>query len=253
MALRVELWFYVAIALGLGRSRRIAWAWFLTSVAYTLWLLAIRTPFPERYAYVPACSLAFSWGCLIYHIRDRIPVIKTPWAVLSATCLWWLHVWVAQHFPWGPLVFGLYTSLLFSGFAMVTLMRLDPRNCPSWIGRLDRLAGNLSYPIYLCHWAVGITVVWLFPARSRMDPSVFLIGFPVINVLAYLIYRHVERPLQSWKIPSTGPRQASIALPRMATSQGMIHQTHQPSHQPSSLSKSEFARKRTGEKHAVEL
>ena len=83
-ALRVELWFYVAIALGLGRSRRIAWAWFLSSIAYTIWLLAVRTPFNERYVYIPACSLAFSFGCLLYHIRDRFPVIKSPWPAVGA-------------------------------------------------------------------------------------------------------------------------------------------------------------------------
>ena len=242
LALRVELWFYVAIALGLGRSRRIAWAWFLTSVVYTLWLLAIRTPFPERYVYVPACSLAFSWGCLIYHLRDRIPVIKTPWAVLSAACLWWLHVWVSQHFPYGPLVFGLYTSLLFSGFAMVTLMRLDPRECPAWVGRLDRLAGNLSYPMYLCHWAVGITVVWLFPGKTRMDPSVFLIGFPVVNLIAYLIYQHVERPLQSWKLPSlTRPAPAAPTATWAAPAAGMVHPAHKSLSHPVAHSTPGFA------------
>ena len=133
MALRVELWFYVAIALGLGRSRWTAWVWFAASVVYTLWLLALRTPFPERYVFIPACSLAFSFGCLIYHVRDRLPVIKTPWAALSAAGLWWLHVWLAQNIPRGPLVFGLYSSLLFSGFAM-----RDPDEArPDGIARLD--------------------------------------------------------------------------------------------------------------------
>ena len=174
MALRVELWFYVAIALGLGRSRWTARVWFAASVVYTLWLLALRTPFPERYVFIPACSLAFSFGCLIYHVRDRLPVIKTPWAALSAAGLWWLHVWLAQNIPRGPLVFGLYSSLLCSGFAMVTLMRLDPGELPAWMGKLDRHAGNLSYPMYLCHWGVGIAITWLFPGTTRMNPF----GFP---------------------------------------------------------------------------
>ncbi len=248
LALRVELWFYVAIALGLGRGPRIAWAWFLASVAYTLWLLAVRTPFPQRYVYVPACSLAFSWGCLIYHLRDRIPVIKTPWAVLSAACLWWLHVWVAQHLPWGPLVFGLYTSLLFSGFAVVTLMRLDPAEFPAWIVRLDRLAGNLSYPIYLCHWAVGIVVIRLFPGLTRMDPLVFMIGFPAVNLLAYLIYQHVDRPVQSWKQASKERSVSSPARPSRSTMlPGVGHPAHQAPHQPASLGARGFRRNGKGE------
>ena len=42
---------------------------------------------PERHVFIPACSLAFSFGCLIYHPSDRLPVIKTPWAALSAAGL----------------------------------------------------------------------------------------------------------------------------------------------------------------------
>jgi peptidoglycan/LPS O-acetylase OafA/YrhL len=227
LALRVELWFYVAIALGLGRSRRIAWAWFLTSALYTLWLLAIRTPFPQRYVYIPACSLAFSTGCFIYHVRDWIPVIKTPWAALSAACLWWLHVWLTQNIRGGPWVLGLYSSLLFSAFAMATLMRLDHRELPAWMGKLDRFVGNLSYPMYLCHWGVGIMVTWLFPGKTRMDSSVFLIGFPVVNLIAYLIYQHVEHPLQSWKLPSlVRPDGQQRSFPRPVVVPGVLHAAH---------------------------
>jgi peptidoglycan/LPS O-acetylase OafA/YrhL len=209
LALRVELWFYVGMSLGLARSRRIAWAWFAASSLYTLWLLALRTPFPERYVFIPACSLAFSLGSLIYHERERIPAIKSARAVLLAACLWWLHVWVAQHVPYGPLVFGLYSSLLFSGLAIAALMRLDPRACPPWVTRLDRLAGNLSYPIYLCHWGVGISVTWLLPGTSRADLVVFLLGFPLANLVAFLIYQHVERPLQHWKLGGIAGRPAA--------------------------------------------
>jgi len=228
MALRVELWFYVAIALGLGRSRWTARVWFAASVVYTFWLLARRTPFPERYVFIPACSLAFSFGCLIYHVRDQLPVIKTPWAALSAAGLWWLHVWLTQNIPGGPLVFGLYSSLLFSGFAMVTLMRLDPGELPAWMGKLDRHAGNLSYPMYLCHWGVGIAITWLFPGTTRTSFSVFLIGFPVVNIVSYLIYRHVERPLQAWKLPSmVQVRPTGTEVPRPAAAlAGLVHAAH---------------------------
>ena len=129
-------------------------------------------------------------------------MIKTPWAAVAAASLWWLHVWLSQNIPGGPWIIGLYTSLLFSAFAMVTLMRLNPRDLPAWMGSLDRFAGNLSYPMYLCHWSVGIVVTWLFRSKTRMDVFVFLVGFPLVNLLSYLIYRFVERPLQSWKLPS---------------------------------------------------
>ena len=194
---------------------------------YTLWLLAHRTPFAERYVFIPACSLAFSLGSLVYHVRDRLPMIKTPWAALSAASLWWLHVWLTQNIPGGPWIAGLYTSLLFSVFAMVTLMRLETERLPDWMGRLDRLAGNLSYPMYLSHWSVGILVTWFLPGKTRMNPVVFLIGFPVVNVVSYLIYQHVEHPLQSWKMSGRlQPRPAVAAHRHPAFASGLVHAAH---------------------------
>ena len=80
--------------------------------------------------------------------------------------------------PGGPWVVGLYTSLLFSAFAMVTLMRLEPDALPEWMGRVDRIAGNLSYPMYLCHWGVGIVVIWFLPGKTRSTSRFSLSAFP---------------------------------------------------------------------------
>jgi peptidoglycan/LPS O-acetylase OafA/YrhL len=198
-ALRIELWFYVLMALGLARSKRIVIPWFLASCAFTVWLVYRGTSFPERYVGVRACSIAFSAGVLVYHFRDKFPVFRTPWPALGAAVLWWAHVWLANRMPGGPLLYGLYTSLIFSGVAIVTLMRLDPKQLPAWFTRLDRLAGNLSYPIYLCHWGVAISVTALFPGLTRNSFWTFVICFPLVNLLAYAIYTVVEQPLQSWK------------------------------------------------------
>ena len=146
---------------------------------------------------------------MIYHVRNWLPVIKTPWAAVSAAAIWWLHVWLTQNIPGGPWVYGLYSSLLVSAFAMVTLMRLEPRSLSPWMARVDRFFGNLSYPMYLCHWGVGIVVIGLVENVSRADVSVFLMAFPVINIVSFALYACVEHPLQSWKLPSlvrSGPQ-----------------------------------------------
>jgi len=209
-ALRIELWFYVLMALGLARSKRIVIGWFLASCAITAWLLYRGVSFPDRYVGIRACSIAFSSGALVYHFRERFPVIRTPWPAVGAACLWWGHVWLANKFIGGAFLYGLYTSLIFSAIAMITLMRLDPKQMPGWLTRLDRLAGNLSYPIYLCHWAVAICVTALFPGLSRESFWAFVICFPLVNLLAYAIYTIVEEPLQSWKF-KTGNRRPAVA------------------------------------------
>ena len=198
-ALHRELWFYIAMALGLSRNLTITSIWFAISLFYTGWLLKTDTPFNERYTYIAACSLAFSLGALIYHLQPFLPVIKSPWAAVSAAAIWWLHVWFTQNIPGGPWIYGLYTSLAASAFAMLALMNLDASRIPRWLVSIDRGLGNLSYPIYLCHWGVGIAVTLIFPNLSRNDIAVFWIGFPLVNLVAYLLARFVEQPLTTWK------------------------------------------------------
>ena len=194
------------------RGKRIGIAWFLASCAYTGWQLYTGVSFVDRYVWVPSCSIAFSFGALVYHFRDAFPVIRSPWPAVAAAALWWLHVWLAIHMMGGALLYGLYTSLIFSAIAMITLMRLDPKQMPRWLARLDRLAGNLSYPIYLCHWGVAICLTALFPMLTRESFWVFVIGFPLVNLAAYTIYTYVEEPLQSWKLNSNIRRPAAVAV-----------------------------------------
>lgn len=198
-ALHVELWFYLFMALGLARGKGTAIGWFLSSVLYTGWLLSRDADWVERYTSIPACSLAFSLGALIYHFRDRLPVIRSPWAALVAAALWWLHVRLSWELPGGPFLYGLYTSLVSSAIALVCLMRLEPKRLPHWLARLDHWAGNLSYPIYLCHFGAGIVTAWLLPDKSRYSKSLFVTSFLLVNVMAFLVYQFVERPVQSWK------------------------------------------------------
>jgi len=56
---------------------------------------------------------------------------------------------------------------------------------------------------------------------------VFLIGFPVVNVVSYLIYRHVERPLQSWKLTGqVQPRPAVRTARHRDSATGLVHTAH---------------------------
>jgi peptidoglycan/LPS O-acetylase OafA/YrhL len=207
-ALRVELWFYVFMAMGLARTKSIVVAWFLASCSFVGSQLYTQVPFIERYVFISSCSLAFSVGAMIYHFRNYLPVIERPWPAVAAAVLWWTHVWLSWKLPGGPWQFGLYTSLIFSAIATITLMRVDPKKVPEWLRKADRWAGNLSYPIYLCHWGIGVSVTWFFPQLSRDSFWVFVIAFPIVNLVSYAIYRLAEEPIQSWKL--TSPRRSPV-------------------------------------------
>ena len=194
-ALRVELWMYIVMALGLSRNFTTAAIWFTACAVNTWWLLHTGVGFIERYVYIVPCALAFSTGTLLYHVKKFLPTLVNPWWALGAAGLWWTHVFVSQHFVGGPWMYGLYTSLIVSCIAIVTLMNLKPSNVPRWLSKTDKVLGDLSYPIYLCHWGVGIVVTHFIPSLTRNDFEVFLIGFPLVNAVGFLIYRFVESPL----------------------------------------------------------
>lgn len=220
-ALHVELLFYILMGLGLARSRSIAALWFIGSVGYTVYQLKTGVPFAERYFWPRACSLAFSTGSLIYHFKKYLPVIRRPEFAFAAAIGWWVHVWLSWKLPGGPWIYGLYTSLAASAVALVALINLEPKRVHPVLARIDRLAGDLSYPMYLCHWAVGVLTIALFPGLSRDSIWVFIVGFPVVNVLSYAIYRLVEKPFQSWKFAGAFEPRRPRAIADFAASESV--------------------------------
>lgn len=71
-ALTVELFYYICIGLGLSRNGKIAIGWFVAGVLYHAAVNYYGLEWEYRYFYIPAASLPFSTGALIYHYKDRI-------------------------------------------------------------------------------------------------------------------------------------------------------------------------------------
>jgi peptidoglycan/LPS O-acetylase OafA/YrhL len=79
------------------------------------------------------------------------------------------------------------TALLLA--ALVWLIRLPA--C-SWPRHLDKALGNLSYPLYLNHYAVGIAVYDTIPLRGA---GVFLFALLLALAVSWLMSRAVDVPL----------------------------------------------------------
>lgn len=198
-ALRVELWMYIVMALGLSRNVTTTAIWFTACAVNTWWLVNTGVEFVERYVFIIPCALAFSTGSLLYYIKRYLPPLTSPmWPLVSAGA-WWGHVWMSRHFNGGPWQYGLYSSLIVSCFAILTLMNLKARELPKWISKTDKILGGLSYPIYLCHWGIGILVTYFFPSLTRENVWVFIISFPFVNALAFLLYKFIEEPIAALK------------------------------------------------------
>lgn len=186
-SLSVELFLYIAMALFLARQRHISILWFLLSLSYTIYMVAIGTEFPDRYFPIVAASLPFSIGSLIYHYRyyfNHIP----KWSAAITGSMFILNG-IAARYLWDDVKFqGFYVSIILSALLLISLINIKKNDVPFWFYRFDKFLGNLSYPIFLLHWHVATFVSWsIFAGSSMRGKEIFLISFVFTNILAYLM------------------------------------------------------------------
>lgn len=195
-SLNIELIFYVLMSIALSRHRVIVTIWFAASCAYTVFLVVDQPMnLGARYSEIAGASLPFAFGAMLYVYRARLAFVR-GWTAPFTAVLFVVNVVLAAHAPIGaPGVLHYYTSLFLGGLLVVALAQLRPGDLPPWVARLDRLGGNLSYPLFLCHWHVAVLVVWLGfdGVRPTEGPALWAISFALSNIVAVGIYLGVDR------------------------------------------------------------
>jgi peptidoglycan/LPS O-acetylase OafA/YrhL len=239
-SLDVELWFYVAMGLLLARRRWIAGAWLTLSVAYTASLLAGGSPWPLRYVPLAAASLPFSLGACVYHWReplfdalnrgtDRVAARLAPllliraervrqWQALVVGLLFVAHALLAGRLWSDPMGAGFYVSLAIAAYLMLCLSTLRVDELPTRLVALDRFLGNLSYPVFLCHWLAAVIVARLaFDSQRPGGSTLFWSSLILVNVVAYGIHSGVERPVERLR---NALRPSPVRTPEGGTGRG---------------------------------
>lgn len=195
-ALRVELFYYLALAAGLGRGPRIAVAW---AMAATLWHvhLQLRGAGPIDYYYaIPAASLPFSLGACAYHFRDGLArgVSRPALAAGLAASAWLANVVIAGAMQRGASPLHFYLSCVLAA-VLIALLSL-PLGAPARVARADARLGDLSYPIYLVHMQIGF---WLASVTSlpHHGMSLFLCALPAVLGAGWAMLRLVDDPVEA--------------------------------------------------------
>ena len=190
-SLHVELVFYVAMALVLARTRWMVVLWFLASVVYAVYAFTVELDIQGRYYSVFAASLPFSLGALAFHHRDLLRRLPR-WHLLPAIVLTIGVYLFAGALLEDPLLDGLILAVLSGAYLLACLSAVDVRAVPAGLSKLDRYLGDLAYPVFLCHWPVGVTMMWAFGLPPR-TAALFLVSLPLINLVGWAVHELVER------------------------------------------------------------
>lgn len=139
--------------------------------------------FATRYSSFLSCYMAFVFGSLTYHYRNQFEKIKLP---LFSVTIWIIHSFLGMKFNLYPWVYGLYISIGLSAWVTISLIKLN-------VGKLDRILGDLSYPIYLFH--SGVAVWFLIYFNSVHSFTFFMITFLATILISTLLLQIDKRIL----------------------------------------------------------
>jgi len=180
-AVAVELLFYYAMALLLflsivptiRRKMDSKSFWTAAAIAFGLVFLVVQ----GIMVWVPY----FMLGVSLYHFaigRSRRVLLL---AIVSLACVNW-HAF--EYISRNPVV-NVVAAVLLLDLLIVVLWLLSRSEIPQWLVKVDQFCGDLTYPLYLNHYAISIVVISLVPV-GRYSLALFLAYVLLAMIFSYL-------------------------------------------------------------------
>jgi peptidoglycan/LPS O-acetylase OafA/YrhL len=205
-ALTIEIAFYLLIAVGISKSKRLTLAWFIVSAVYMLCTHIFHLDYRYRYSIVFSGTLPFSIGALAYHFYDSIkkhvpyqhatkliPALFVAFILNSAVAA------LSEQAGFGKGVFlCFYLNYLIN--ASIIILLIDGRM--PWVSKsLDKAIGDYSYPLYLMHWQVGFVasmVLWGSPINGFNTEGIvaLALALPICFIACWLVIHCVDEPIE---------------------------------------------------------
>jgi peptidoglycan/LPS O-acetylase OafA/YrhL len=207
-ALTVEMFYYLLIALGISATKKRTLLWIGASLVYVVFTYAADMFWHARYHAIPAGSLPFSLGALLYFLHKdnwQPRWLQSPWLspkVLFAVLV--INAMIASVIQTDESRMLLveaffYANVLISVALIYSLIR---GNTLLPISRsTDKQLGDFSYPIYLIHWQVGIIVASIVLGRvdsmkHQFLPLSWLLTTTLLVLFSLLLIKLVDKPIE---------------------------------------------------------
>lgn len=209
----VELFMYMALWIGMGRSAKGAAAGFVVGLIYHVAHLAAGDAFAQRYFTIESALLSFGFGALLFFAPARGLIARDRRFALLA-----LGLWAANFFAAGlivPQIFaeglGYYLNIALAGAVIIS----QPAFAPGpWLRRIDRILGELSYPVFLVQWIGGFAAYRMIGETELRGWEVALAAAPLILIMAIalaLLNRRFVEPLRA-RVRASEPGRAELAV-----------------------------------------
>jgi len=206
-ALTVEIFYYVLIASGISKNKYLTLLWFLASCLYSSYLLIGDASFSYRYFTIPAASLPFSLGALLFYIEPNPLAKKNYLKIIILSILIISNYFISLFFNVLE-SFGFYINLFLSANIIFTLSHIKTKN--KLLKKYDLLIGNLSYPIYLVHYQCGILSLLIFSYLNfdiEKGSNIFVLSSLIICLLlSHLIAIFIENKIEDLRNKVRPPR-----------------------------------------------
>jgi peptidoglycan/LPS O-acetylase OafA/YrhL len=172
------------------------------SLAYTTFVLS-QGMFPPQSLYylklsylgLPPSALPFCLGLLLFLHNEHNGRAVPYWLALASMALFPALIACAGRVLGNPLAAAAFVALGLSTVTIAWLSRMDANRLSRRLQGLDRLCGNLAYPVFLIHLPVAATLHILFPTLALHSWAFMALTLSVANPAALLVHCLVQAPV----------------------------------------------------------
>ena len=195
----VEIVMYFLLWIVIARRPAFAALALAAGISYHLACIYDGYDWAVRYFAAPSAVLSFSLGALVYFVsKQGWPAIGT-WGLLVAAAAGTFNMVSAHWILPDPYVYGLGFYFNTLAFALV-VYALAGRRFGSRMRGVDRILGELAYPVFLIQWLAGFVAALVFLPGTSRGWLLTIAATPLILAgaggLAFLHRRLIE-PLRS--------------------------------------------------------